>query len=50
MFTFSEIGGLEAVKTTVSFKVGMKESIQDAFIAESGEELVVRPPELGAYR
>ena len=37
---FWEMGCLEAVETTVPIKVGLKESSQEALIAEFGEELV----------
>ena len=37
---FWEMGCLEAVETTIPIKVGLKESSQEALIAEFGEELV----------
>ena len=37
---FWEMGCLEAMETTVPIKVGLKESSQEALIAEIGDELV----------
>ena len=46
---FWEMGCLEAVETTIPIKVGLKESSQEALIAEFGRSWWVRHPGLEAY-